>query len=122
MSRVMTPGIRRWVVRNELCTPQFNLGSFSNLGNWDPEKRFSGPKITGDWLFCPPVLKMQTMGAGCVTFQGRMTLTVQAHAFLTTDSSVTQSWIRNWVQCIETDLRNILGEAQSSPVSSYIAA
>jgi hypothetical protein len=122
LGRCATAGIRKWLVKKELCLAQWNLGAFSNLGNWDPEKRLAGPGITGDWLFCPPVLKIQKMAAGCVTFQGRLSLMIQAHSILTTDSKVTQGWIRNWVQAIETDLGNILGEPQTGAASSYIAA
>lgn len=49
-----------------------NIGSFSNLGVWDVNA------ATDDgWVFCPPVVTGQLLGAGCVTFQGRLGLAIQ---------------------------------------------
>ncbi|MDB6034399.1 MAG: hypothetical protein JWM16_4737 [Verrucomicrobiales bacterium] len=120
LGRCATAGIRQLLVAKELCFAQWNLGAFSNLGNWDPDKRLSGSGIVGDWLFCPPVLKTQKMAAGCVTFQGRLSLMTQAHAMLTTDVNVTNGWIQNWVQSIETNLRNIVGEEKGAPRLSIV--
>ena len=59
--------------------PAGNIGSFSNLGVWDTEKRI----VTNDsWLFCPPVVRGQLLGAGCVTFQNRLGLSLQGHTHM----------------------------------------
>ena len=55
--------------------PAGNIGSFSNLGVWDVNH------ASGDgWLFCPPVVTGQLLGAGCVTFQGRLGLAIQSRS------------------------------------------
>ena len=89
---------------------QWNLGSFSNLGDWDPEKAISQSECEGTWLFAPPVLRCQLVGAGCVTFQNRLSLTIQAHPDLTNDSSVPEAWIQNWVKEIEMDVASNFAE------------
>jgi hypothetical protein len=103
-------------VKNDLAMSQWNLGSFSNLGDWDSEKTFAQADCAGAWLFAPPVLRCQLVGAGCVTFQNRLTLTIQAHPDLTTSPSVPKAWLQNWVKEIEMDLASILGSHGSSEV------
>jgi len=90
--------------------PQWNLGGFSNLGDWDSEKKITNPQCAGGWLFSPPVLRCQLIGAGCVTFQNRLSLTIQAHPDLTTSPSVPKRWVQDWVKEIEMDLSSVLAE------------
>ncbi len=111
LGRYTTPAIRRYVVARELGMSQWNLGAFSNLGDWDPEKTITPLDCQGAWLFCPPVFKCQLMAAGCVTFQNRLSLTIQAHPSLTTSPSVPKTWIQNWVKEIEIDLASMLDPA-----------
>jgi hypothetical protein len=62
-------------LRKDRAKPAGNIGSFSNLGVWDVNV------ATGDgWVFCPPVVTGQLVGAGCVTFQGRLGLAIQGHS------------------------------------------
>ncbi len=104
VSRILTQGMRRFLITKELAVSQWNLGSFSNLGDWDAEKEITQPECRGDWLFCPPVLRCQLVGAGCVTFQNRLSLVIQAHSELTIDPAITKAWVQNWVKEIEMDL------------------
>jgi len=75
--------------------PAGNIGSFSNLGVWDPEKKI---ETTDSWLFCPPVIRGQLLGAGCVTFQNRLGLALQGHAG--TPPDLAQCWMERWLQGI----------------------
>jgi len=104
---------KKLMVVKELAMSQWNIGSFSNLGDWDPEKKITQSECEGSWLFAPPVLRCQLLGAGCVTFQNRLSLAIQAHPDLTNSSSMTQAWVRNWVKEIELDLASILAEPAS---------
>jgi hypothetical protein len=115
LGRFMTDGMRRYLVATELAMSQWNLGGFSNLGDWDPEKRITPTASQGGWLFCPPVLRCQLVGAGCITFQNRLSLMIQAHAELTTDSVVTKVWVQNWVKEIEMDLGSVVAEHIAFP-------
>lgn len=108
--RWTTAGMRRFLITKELAMSQWNLGSFSNLGDWDAEKKIASADCLGDWLFTPPVLRCQLLGIGCVTFQNRLTLTAQAHPDLTTDPTVPQAWVKNWVKEIRIDLASVLAE------------
>ncbi|PWU18382.1 MAG: hypothetical protein C5B50_09345 [Verrucomicrobia bacterium] len=101
---MITEGMRRFLITKGLAMSQWNLGGFSNLGEWDAEKKINNPDCTGDWFFSPPVLRCQLVGAGCVTFQNRLTLTIQAHPDLTTSPKVPKAWLANWLKEIEMDI------------------
>jgi hypothetical protein len=91
--------------------PEWYLGGFSNLGDWDAEKKITAPDCLGGWVFTPPVLRCQLLGAGCVTFQNRLSITIQVHPELTTSSAVPEAWVKNWVKEIEMDLSSVLSDA-----------
>ena len=84
---VVPSAVRKMMLRMDRATAQWNLGGFSNLGVWDSEKKIAQPDCLGGWLFSPPVLRCSMLGAGCVTFQNRLGLVVQAHPELTTSSA-----------------------------------
>ena len=107
LGRFITSGMRRYLVATGLGTSQWNLGGFSNLGDWDPDRTITQPDCLGGWLFCPPVLRIMSVGAGCATFQNRLSLTIQAHPSLTTDPAVPKVWVQNWVKEIEMDLAGV---------------
>jgi NRPS condensation-like uncharacterized protein len=101
LGRFATHGMRKFLLKHELATAEWNLGGFSNLGEWDAGREIRQPECLGDWLFCPPVLRFQLVGAGCITFQNRLSLLVQAHPELTTSATVPRTWVGNWVREIE---------------------
>ena len=111
-----SPGIKKFLLTKEMAMSQWNLGSFSNLGDWDGEKSITQAECQGAWLFCPPVLRCQLIGAGCVTFQNRLSLTIQAHPELTTDAAIPAAWIQNWVKEIGMDLSSVLGSSDLADV------
>jgi hypothetical protein len=104
LANCMTQAMRTALVAKGMCMSQWSLGAFSNLGEWDPDKTVTNPQAAGDWLFCPPALRIQKLAAGCVTFQGRLSLTMQAHADLTSDSQVVRNWMSRWVAETESSL------------------
>ncbi len=114
-SRVLNSNIRKFLIAKGLATSQWHLGGFSNLGDWDPEKKIRQAQCQGVWLFAPPVLRWQALGVGCVTFQNRLSLTIQAHPELTTNSAIPSAWITNWVKEIEIDLVSLLEEPVAIP-------
>ena len=111
LSRILTSRMRKALITRGLAISEWFLGGFSNLGDWDPDKQIRMPACQGAWLFSPPVLRVQLVGAGCVTFQNRLSLTIQAHPDLTNSSSVPRAWIGNWVKEIEMDLNSLLEES-----------
>jgi hypothetical protein len=121
-ARVSSLGLKRLLLKKGLAMSQWYLGSFSNLGDWDAEKTITQPDCRGGWLFSPPVLRCQLVGAGCVTFQNRLSLTIQAHPELTTNPAVPTAWLQNWVKEVEIDLASVLNlpEAQETTPASRL--
>lgn len=70
-------------------------GMFSNLGAWPARTDSRGAGDT--WLFCPPVSRLQPLGAGAVTFCGRLTLTLQAHPVLRASKTQVARWLDVWL-------------------------
>ncbi len=96
--------LKKFLIEQKFVPSPPHLGAFSNLGVWDAEKSITSPDCAGDWLVSPPVLRWSLFGAGCMTFQDRLTLLTQAHPELTTDAEVCWKWIREWVKAIEAAL------------------
>ena len=69
VGRFSTPAIKKYLLVTDRAMSQWFLGGFSNLGDWDSEKNITQPGCQGPWLFSPPVLRCQWVGAGCITFQ-----------------------------------------------------
>jgi NRPS condensation-like uncharacterized protein len=70
--------------------PDGNIGSFSNLGAWNLDDQ----KHSEDgWIFCPPIVTGQRLGAGCVTFNGRLGIATQGDP--------TTSRMNHWVELIQ---------------------
>ena len=86
----------KWVTKTR-NKPKGNIGAFSNLGVWDSGKNI---ETTDSWFFCPPVCKGQLLGAGCVTFQNRLSLTIQAHPNLSDQPQIAKTWMERWVSAI----------------------
>jgi NRPS condensation-like uncharacterized protein len=105
--RFMSGGMRRYLVEKELAMPEWYLGGFSNLGDWDPYKEITQDACQGTWLFSPPVLRCQVLGAGCVTFQNRLSLVIQVHPELCVESELPKAWMQNWVKEIALDLPEV---------------
>jgi hypothetical protein len=115
MGRFTTHGLRKFMVQKGLATSQWNIGGFSNLGDWDSEKEITQSECLGSWLFAPPVLRFQTIGAGCVTFQNQLSLLIQAHPELAANPAVTKAWMQNWVKEIGFDVASGLTDPASFP-------
>lgn len=64
-------------------------GIFSNLGAWHVPGADS-------WLFCPAISRVYPVGAGCITMNGRMGLTVQLHDVLGESFDTTRALLDAW--------------------------
>lgn len=90
---------KKWLLCKSWDEPMGSIGAFSNLGVWDAGKVLA----TDDaWLFCPPLSKVQMLGAGCVTFQNRLSLMVQGNPELTEEDGVAEAWMDRWVASLRT--------------------
>jgi hypothetical protein len=81
------------LLRKERAKRKGNIGSFSNLGVWEVSGEADG------WVFCPPVVTGQLLGAGCVTFNGRLGLAVQGRA--------ADSWMESWVSLVREGVSHV---------------
>ena len=116
LGAILPQSLCRYLIAKNLCMSQLSVGSFSNLGDWDPKKEISSESCQGSWLFAPPVLRCQHLGVGCVTFQNKLSLTIQVHPDLTTDPEVPKAWIHAWIKEIELDLVSVLAESVIVPI------
>jgi hypothetical protein len=120
--RLMSKGIKKYMVNAGLAMPEWYLGGFSNLGDWDCEKKITQKDCLGAWVFTPPVLRCQLLGAGCVTFQNRLSVAIQVHPELTIEPSVPRQWVQDWVKEIEMDLSSLLSDPAGTPTVPTLAA
>lgn len=104
LGRYCSEKLKIRIIKSDRGTARWNIGSFSNLGIWDSHKEIGKEGCKGPWLFAPPVLETVRIGAGCITFQNRLSLMIQAHPALTTDASVTKRWMREWLEQIRIDM------------------
>ncbi len=107
VGRLASPALKKRLIDSDRAVSQWNIGGFSNLGHWDPDKTITAEGCLGSWLFAPPVLRSQLVGAGCVTFQGRLSLTLQVHPDLTTSPQVPQEWMRAWLREVELNFSDL---------------
>tara|TARA_B110000908_G_scaffold111925_1_gene131265 strand:+ start:276 stop:1295 length:1020 start_codon:yes stop_codon:yes gene_type:complete len=104
MGRFISKSAKEKMIRSDRGTTRWNMGSFSNLGIWDSNNKIKSDGCQGPWIFAPPVLESVRIGAGCITYQNRLSLMIQAHPALTTDASVTEAWMKEWVAQVNIDM------------------
>lgn len=81
-------GMRRDIRKREK-QQHGTTGMFSNLGAWEVEG-------AADWMFCPAVTRVYPVGAGCLTLNGRMALTVQLHDALGRSVQTADALLQGW--------------------------
>lgn len=96
--------MKRGIIKIERVTSQWLIGAFSNLGEWDSDRKLAGNGIDGDWLFTPPAMRFFKIGAGCVTWRGRLSLCLHIHPQLSADSADARAWIDSWQSLIQNDI------------------
>lgn len=70
-------------------------GIFSNLGLW--EVPGSAP-----WIFGPAISRVHPVGAGCITLNGRMALSLQLHEAFGADLQASYSLLEDWrASCLQ---------------------
>lgn len=87
--RLLGPkGMRRDIEKREQQEHGWT-GIFSNLGNWQIEG-------ANNWLFCPAISRVYPVGAGCITMNGCMALTVQLHDVLCENLDTSNALLTAW--------------------------
>ncbi|MGJ8697826.1 MAG: hypothetical protein ACSHYF_16025 [Verrucomicrobiaceae bacterium] len=103
LGRVVPAGLKKKIIQMDRVMSEPCLGAFSNLGQWDQEKTWDHQNLAGPWFFSPPVLRCQPLGAGCLTFQNQLTLTLQLHPQISTKPPVAQGLVSAWRELIRLD-------------------
>jgi hypothetical protein len=81
------------LARRELAIPKH--GCFSNLGALGPRAAPArGPEEW--WMAFNTVFRSRPVGAACLTWGGRLTLTLQLHPALTADGERARRWLDEW--------------------------
>jgi hypothetical protein len=88
--------------------PAGNIGAFSNLGSWDAQKRIDSDDA---WLFCPPLATGQRLAAGCVTFQNKLGLMIQARRDPSDPPEPAKRWMERWVARIGDGMNQLQPES-----------
>jgi hypothetical protein len=68
------------------------VGTLSNLGSWNG---------IGDWYFGPGCQYANPLGAGVITCDGRLLLTLEAHSSIARDSTLPQAIMDQWIAELE---------------------
>lgn len=91
---------KKKLILADRAMPRWNIGSFSNLGVWNL------PESSDDnaYVFMPPVLRCQWLGAGALTYKGKLGLAIQAHPCIATNPEVAEQWMRRWVDEIAVSI------------------
>jgi hypothetical protein len=93
------PAVIRFVARRELGVRKH--GSFSNMGDLrlvgdSPE----ASRESGWWLAINPVQRARPLGAACLSYEGRLALTLQIHPVLGLDQRAVQGVMSAWVAAL----------------------
>ncbi len=107
LGNFLSSGMKKALIRSNRAILAPCLGSFSNLGKWNLDPAPDASPFSGIWFFCPPVLRCQPLGAGCVTYGNRLTLTLQTHPAISVDPAISQNWMRHWTKDIKSNLEKI---------------
>lgn len=91
----------RWVravARRELSVKKH--GSFSNLGNLRAAGHADATREPEWWMVFNPVQRTRPIGAACLTWNGRLALTVQVHPVLGVDAKRVTRLVCEWVSIL----------------------
>jgi len=90
------PAVVRFVARRELGVKKH--GSFSNMGSLRPAGGSADDSEELEWwMALNPVQQARPLGAACLTYNGRLALTLQVHPVLGLDRSSAQQVMDAWV-------------------------
>lgn len=93
------PDVIRFVARRELGVKKH--GSFSNMGNVQLAGASAAHGSEPEWwMALNPVQRARPLGAACLSYNGRLALTLQIHAVLGLDQGAARRLMDAWVKAI----------------------
>lgn len=70
------------------------LGTFSNMGEWNiPSPDQSRASLDEVWMAAPPGTKNYPISVACLTWNGRLTITLKIHSSVHPDSSAAKNYL-----------------------------
>jgi len=113
------PAVVRAAARQQLSVRKH--GSFSNMGSLDSQRRSPGSREPVWWMAINPVQRTRPLGAACLTFNGRLALTLQAHSVLGLEQSgverILDAWIAALQRPVSTEITSTAGTTTLAPGS-----
>ncbi len=100
-TRILPLKIKRAMVKADRVTSRYTVGVFSNIGVWNRDGEFD---LEGDWVFAPPAMRFFMIAAGCVTWNGRLSLCLHIHPEISADPADSREWVTAWVASITSDI------------------
>jgi hypothetical protein len=95
MARWLDPKAVRRAAQREAQVPK--QGSFSNMGLLGPSRSADGTEDRDEWWMAfNPVLKARPVGVACLTWRGRLAVTLQLHPALSRDLAEARAWLNAW--------------------------
>lgn len=112
------PALVRFVARQELGVRKH--GSFSNMGDVRLAGNAAEPSREPEWwLALNPVQRPRPLGAACLSYEGRLGLTLQIHPVLGLDQAAAQQVMDAWARALHqrpsTDSRSTAGTSTLPP-------
>jgi hypothetical protein len=89
----LPPWVRQAIIRHEANVPKH--GSFSNLGQLEPLNT-AASDVAEWWMAFNPVIRSRPVGMACLTWQGRMAVTLQLHPVLNRSEGEARDWLSTW--------------------------
>jgi hypothetical protein len=72
-------------------------GSFSNLGSLRAQPSSAAESSPEWWLAFNTVQRSRPVGAACLTWNGRLAITLQLHPVLSRDPATAHAWLLAWL-------------------------
>jgi hypothetical protein len=94
--RYLGPKALNAVARREMHVPKH--GSFSNMGSLEPRQANALASSDEWWMAFNPVLRSRPVGAACLTWRGRLALTLQLHPGMSRDQRLARDWLDRWTE------------------------
>jgi hypothetical protein len=89
--------IRKVVEGNEKAGRVW-VGCLSNLGRWESQNPGASK---AEWFFAPPTTKADPFTVGAVTWDGRLSLTLQTHTSMRVSSAEVKEWLERWIGLLD---------------------
>jgi|GEM_PF-1596153 len=107
IGRILGRAAIKYLYQKQYLTGPAWTGVFSNLGNWSLAQDHS-------WYFTPPVTQGCPVGAGAITINGRLHLSLQTHHGWQDNSTHARNILDTWTSMITREIQS--DQSQPRPI------